>query len=325
MAEMPDATPRLQQSLRSPPRTTTVPLAFFTAYMDATSEPTFEPVPGSRSTAHSPVHFRNTQTEVAVVAPELAPAGFDSSATTDNSRAAQLVIDNPGDASTSTSACFLGIPIELRYTIYGYLWAPNVDVFIDPRNPLHPNGVHPIFHINSQTRLEAIDSIRKDQMPTVRFHINAEDLDLRKTTSVLKKLDFKYLKTSNDREVVLRVHINTPNVALSEPFMHAYYRPVPRGSLTDFIACLSKLGLQAEYEYTRLDLGSPMVDSEYTHIDRDGILAKRIRWARAKLAVTFCRSIKIPEQDASPDSARAMKAAHEMQVFVRGFCLNTLF
>jgi hypothetical protein len=301
---------------------TRVPLVFFTQYMDATLH---GPVPFSQSTAHSSAHSCDTQTKVAAVTSEPALAGFASSATTGHSKAAQLDTDDSDAASTSTSASFLGIPMELRYIIYGYLWAPNVDVYIDPPSFRLHNIVHPILHINSQIRSEAVDSIRRDQTVTVCIHANADDLDLRSTTSVLKKLDFNFLKKNDDRKIVLRAHIRSTHMAVSQPFLQAFSLPVPPGSFADFIACLTKLGWEAEYEFTRLDLGGPLPDSKYAQISRDSDEGRSIKLARAKLARTLCASIKTSAEGSTPDIARAMKAVDEMQIFVRGFCLNSLF
>ena len=296
---------------------TRVPLGLFTQYMDATPH---RPVPVSQSTAHSSAHSRDPKTNVAVVTSE--PA---LSATTGHSKAAQLDTDNSDAASTSTSACFLGIPMELRYIIYGYLWAPNVDVYIDPPSFRLHNIVHPILHTNSQIRSEAVDSIRRDQTVTVCIHANADDLDLRSTTSVLKKRDFNFFKKNDDRKIVLRAHIRSTHTAVSQPFLLAFSLPVPPGSFADFIACLTKLGWEAEYEFTRLGLGGPLPVSQYAQISRDSDEGRDIKLAWAELARTLCASIKTPEEDLTPDIARAMKAVDEMQIFVRGFCLNSLF
>jgi hypothetical protein len=230
----------------SPPRKTAVPLVFFTHYMDATCEQTDGLVPISRVAAHSSAPSDDAHNNIAPIAPEFAQDAPAPSATTSQPHAAR--VDN-AITSTSPTACFLGIPTEVRLMIYGYVWTPEVDVYIDPPSHLHPNTVHPICHANRQIRFEAIDSLRREQTVTLHFHASVKDLDFTSVINTLEGLDNnKHLGKRGGGQRKLHMHI-------SIQYRAKWSQSYPPGSFPKLTACLKKLVFGAEYDYSFTDKG----------------------------------------------------------------------
>jgi hypothetical protein len=253
-----------------PPLRTTVPHIFLTHHKNDIPAPAGKIAPVSKKSP--PVQYKKSYTKTAAVTPQPAQAGLASSATTGQSHAAQPDIDNPEVPSNSSTASFLGLPTEVHCMIFEHLWTPIVSICImSPRFP-PPYAIHPIFHVNRQIRSEAIDSLKRNKSLTFAFHAATDDDDFRKIVSVLEDLDknAKYFEGSGKK---------TPQVDLHLHFRDAY-RPVRApGGFVEFVACLAKLGLEAQYEYT--------------FIDRDGV--ERVAdFARLMIVNRLLRMIHTP-------------------------------
>jgi hypothetical protein len=230
-----------------PPLRTTVPHVFLTRHhKDGFSGPADKLAPVSKR--HPPVQPKNSQNNIAAVTPEPARAGLASSATTGHPHADQRDIDNPEDASNSSTACFLGIPTEVHCMIFEYLWTPIVNICIMSSRPSPPYPIHPIFHVNRQIRSEAIDCLRRSKHLTVAFHASTDDVDFYKMASVLEDLDDRgnHFEVNGDGKKTLQVNLHLH-------FRDAYRKTRSPSGFGEFIACLSKLGFEAEYEYAFTD------------------------------------------------------------------------
>lgn len=189
----------------SPLRRTAIPHVFFIRSANATSGSSAKQAPVPQPATRTPARPKKSGAKVAVVSPGLAST---SSAAAHHPHAA------PVDTAISTpaTACFLGIPTELRYMIYDYLWTPKVDVYVDPTRLSHPNPVHPIFSVNFEIRLEATDNIARKRPVTVHIHGSAECFDFRTITRALEDLDKarynKYFESRSAGQTKLHVHLH---------------------------------------------------------------------------------------------------------------------
>jgi hypothetical protein len=229
----------MRGSWRTPPAPlkTAVPLAFITRYSDATSGPTA----GLASVTSA--HSKGLHSDATVFSPELAQDEPPSSATSNHSRAAQ--VDNADLTTTSTAlaACFLGIPTEVRYMIYGYLWAPIIDLYIDSPSHIKPNAIHSIFQVSRQVRLESIDSLRRTKSLTFNIHAIVKDLDFSRITNMLEDLSHNKYSQARDGGIGrLFIHLSLRRGDPQRP-------PSAPESIETFIECLQKLGLDVWYKY----------------------------------------------------------------------------
>ncbi|KAM0691076.1 hypothetical protein Q7P36_009847 [Cladosporium allicinum] len=230
--------PRPPPLLPPPPLRTTASHFFFTHRMDATSGPPGKVAPAAKGSP--PIQPTVVRTNVAAVTPKL------------GSHAALLDTDSLEVASNAPTACFLGIPTEVRYMVYEYLWTPTVNIYImsPSLSPHKVNAIHPIFNVNRHIRSEAIDSLKRNKSLTFAFHASTDDADFRKLASVLQDLGntsnyFKESSGGGDKKM-LQVHLHLH-------FRDAYLQTSAPGGFEEYIACLAKLGLEAEYEYTFTD------------------------------------------------------------------------
>ena len=151
----------------------------------------------SLPTLHISAHSENHHTDDAAVSLELAQDEEASSATPDHLGAAQDDDANLKLSPTSPTVSFLGIPPEIRYMIYGYLWARTINLYVDPPSHSHPNAAPPIFQVNRQVRLEAIDKLRRTRSLTFNIHATVKNLDFSKIAGVLA--DFRNNRHSEKR------------------------------------------------------------------------------------------------------------------------------
>jgi hypothetical protein len=129
--------------------------------------------------------------------------------------------------------------------IYGYLWAPIIDLYIDSPNHIKPNAVCPIFQVSRQVRLEPIDSLRRTKSLTFNIHAIVKDLDFSRITTMLE--DLSHNKYSQARDGGIRrlfIHLSLQKGDPQRP-------PSAPESIETFIECLQKLGLDALYKYLR--------------------------------------------------------------------------
>jgi hypothetical protein len=161
-------------------------------------------------------------------------------------RAAQ--VDNASLTTTSTppATSFLGIPTEVRYMIYGYIWTEAIDLYIDRPNRLKTNAVGPIFQVNRQVRSETIDSLRRTKSLTFDLHATVRDLNFSNTTSVLEVLNNQFSKTRNGG-IIRELH-----VLLSLRHKDLKHPPPAPASFEQFVRCLERLGLSARYTYSSM-------------------------------------------------------------------------
>jgi hypothetical protein len=225
---------------------TTASHVFFTHHIDATSGPTDELAPVAKE--YQPVQSENARTNIAAVIPELAQAGLASSATTGLSHAAQLNIETPEATSNSSTACLVGLPTEVHCMIFEYLWTPIVDIYItSPRlSPPKANATSPIFNVNRQLRAEATDSLKRNKCA---LHSSTDDVDFRNMVAVLEDLDSSSsnrFEENGDGNKTVQVHLHLNS-------RDAYFQTLAPGGFAEYIACLARLGLKAEYEYTFMD------------------------------------------------------------------------
>jgi hypothetical protein len=273
----------------SRPRVTAVPHVFFAHHIDTTSEATTTLTPVSLPPTHPSTHPNNAETKLAIVTPEFAPAALTSSATIDHPHTAQLDLEA---ASDSPTASFLGIPTEVRCMIYDYLWPSAVDICINSPGLAFPIDVRPIFHVDRQSRSEAIGSLRRHKSLTFNIHAIAEDLDFRQTTSALKDLNNNYFrKEGGGGKKKLTVHLYLRSRDVNSK------ADAPE-SFAEFIACLAELGLQADYKFTftTKDL-----------LDRGGDFARAMIVKRIVLLINASG-----DKVSSLDSGRARKAVRYM-------------
>ena len=119
--------PHAPPPTRLAPQNSAIPPPF-TQHAQASFGPTAEPL---RTFAH-PKNLHTDDDDAAVSNPEPAQAKPSSRAATPNHpRAAQVDNANLTIVSTPPAACFLGVSLEVRQMIYGYLWTPAIDVYID--------------------------------------------------------------------------------------------------------------------------------------------------------------------------------------------------
>lgn len=200
--------------MASPPqRRFTVPHTFFTDPVRAASGPGKTCKTAAKSAAKARPSARTIKTAPLSTATSTKASVLES-------KAVGTVLNNPEIASTSETACFLGLAAELRCMIYNHLWTQDIDVCIisaglDP--PSTP--IHPIFHVNRQIREEAIDRIHKDQNVTLHLHAAVYDLDFRKLLTVLRKLGNKYFRRDGGMllHVSLGVRSKDLHAAIPEP------------------------------------------------------------------------------------------------------------
>jgi len=219
--------------------------------MDATSEPTTAGLASaSPPTEDTSTRSKNLHTDVAISNSEPAQDKPASTNTSNHPRAAQ--VDNVTLATTSIStspaASFLGIPSEVRYMIYGYLWTRNIDVYIDAPRYSRPSTILlPISQVNRQVRLEAKVSLRRIKLPGYYLHATVKDLDFSNITSILE--DFKNNSYSNDR----RGGVKGLNVLLSLRHEDLQHDPPAPDTFEDFVLCLKRLQLHVSYDYDFTD------------------------------------------------------------------------
>jgi hypothetical protein len=257
---------------------------FFTRHPDAASGP-------ADKLAIQPERAQNNITAATL---ELANAGLASSATTSLSHAAQLDMDNPEIASNSSTACFLGIPTEVHCMIFDYLWTPTVNICITSPRLSPPYAIHPIFHVNRQIRSEAIDSLKRNKSSTFALHASTDDVDFHQMATLLKNLNnnkSNYFKESGDGKKTLEVNLHLH-------FLDAYRQTFAPGGFANFIACLRKLGLEAEYVYS------------FTDRDR---LERRADFARLMIVNRIVRLIDMSDDRSSLNGSRAKRAADKMR------------
>ena len=132
--------------------------------------------------------------------------------------------------------------------IFEYLWTPIVNICIMSSRPSPPYPIHPIFHVNRQIRSEAIDCLRRSKHLTVAFHASTDDDNFYKMASVLEDLDDRgnHFEVNGDGKKTLQVNLHLH-------FRDAYRKTRSPGGFGEFIACLAKLGFEAEYEYSFTD------------------------------------------------------------------------
>jgi hypothetical protein len=277
-----------------PPIRTTTSHVFFTRHIDAASGPADKLAPVARGS--QPVQPKDAHTNITAVTPDLAQAGLASSATTGLSHAAQLGTENHEVASHSPTACFEGIPTELHCMIFEYLWTPTVNIYVlSPRfSPPKVNAVHPIFNVSRHIRSQAIDSLQRNKPLTFAFHTSIDDRDFRKLARMIEDLDntSNYFKESDNSKKRLQVHLHLD-------FRNAYRQTLAPGGFANFIACLRKLGPEAEYEYT--------------FTDRDGLL-RVADFARPMIVNRIVRLIDMSDDRSSLNGRRAKRAADKMRL-----------
>jgi hypothetical protein len=178
--------------------------------------------------------------------------------------------------------------------IFEYLWTPIVNVCIMSSRLSPPYAIHPIFHVNRQIRSEAIDSLKRNKSLSFALHASTDDVDFRQMETVLKNLNNKsnYFNESGDGKKTLEVNLHLH-------FRNAHRQTLAPGGFADFIACLRKLGLEAEYEYT--------------FTDRDG-LERVADFARLMIVNRIVRLIDMSDDRSSLNSRRAKRAAEKMRL-----------
>jgi len=283
--------PKTRPPAPPPPLRTTVPHVFLTRHTNGKSRPARKLAPISKRSP--PVLSKDVHATIAAVIRQPAQVGSASSATTGHSHATQLDIVNPEVASNSSTACFLDIPPEVHCMIFDYLWTPIINICImSARLSRTPCVIHPIFHVNHQIRLEATDSLKRNKSLTIALHASTDDVDFRKMASLLGDLDSKgdYFEEGGEGRKTLEVNLHLH-------FRDAYRQTRAPGGFAEFIACLAKLGLEAQYEYT--------------FTDRDGV--ERVGdFARLMIVNRLLRLINAP-QVISSDLAGTAEAIRKMQ------------
>jgi hypothetical protein len=174
----PPPTPSAPQNSAVPPP--------FTQHAKASLGPTAEPL----RTFADPKDLHTDDDDAAISNPQPAQTKPSSRAATPNHpRAAQVDNANLTILSTPPAACFLGVSLEVRCMIHGYLWTPAIDVYIDssPSHP-QPNAVHPLFLTSQQVRMEAPDGLRRTRSLTLNLHAAVHDIDFSKLTRTLEDL-----------------------------------------------------------------------------------------------------------------------------------------
>lgn len=132
-------------------------------------------------------------------------------------------------ASTSSTACFLGIATEVRCMIYNHLWTKNVDVCMMHKDIRARSPIHPIFQTNRQVRLEAADSLNKDSSVTLHLYAVVENFWLPESHEIAQEAGYQVLqqwwqKTAacaiqNMREDILALHIEPGTLGKMFAFM----------------------------------------------------------------------------------------------------------
>jgi hypothetical protein len=226
----PSPTPSAPQNSAVPPP--------FAQDAKASLGPTAEPF---RTFAHLKNLHTDDDDDAAISNPGSAQAKSSSrAATPSHPRDARVNNGNTTMLSTPPAASFLGVSLEVRCMIYGYLWTQAIDIYIDssPSNP-QPNAAHPLFLISHQVRMEALDGLRRTRSLTFNLHAAVHDIDFSKLTRTLEDLsDASKAPSGAIRE--LHVVLSLQQRALK----HA--PPAPK-SLEGFVQCLRRLGLSARY------------------------------------------------------------------------------
>lgn len=135
--------------------------------------------------------------------------------------------------------------------IFEYLWTPIVNIYItSPRlSPPKANATTPIFNVNRQLRAEATDSLKRNKSWTCALHSSTDDIDFRNMVAVLEDLDSSSsnrFEENGDGKKTVQVHLHLNS-------RDAYFQTPAPGGFAEYIACLARLGLKAEYEYTFTD------------------------------------------------------------------------
>jgi hypothetical protein len=177
--------PHAPPPTRLAPQNSAIPPPF-TQHAKASFGPTAEPL---RTFAH-PKNLHTDDDDAAISNPEPAQAKPSSRAATPNHpRAAQVDNANLTIVSTPPAACFLGVSLEVRQMIYGYLWTSAIDLYIDSSlSHRQPNAVHPLFLTSHQVRMEALDGLRRTRSLTFNFHAVVHNIDFSKLTRMLEDL-----------------------------------------------------------------------------------------------------------------------------------------
>lgn len=240
-------------------RSTAIPHIFFTRHTDTTPEP----APNFQPKAPSSAHSNELHTNNAAVTLDLTQATSTSSATAHHPQTAQV---DESNASTYPTACFLGIPLEVRCMIYDLLWIPKVDIYIDPSSISHPNPVHPVFRVNRQVRSEAIDNLQRRKPTTLHIHAIAKDLDFTETTSTLEDLDKnQYFEKRGGSKWKLQIR-------LSLHHEDQWRLPPAPESFATFLVLLKKLDVKPKYEYAFTDKDGEEADASFAR----GLIVGRI-------------------------------------------------
>jgi hypothetical protein len=140
--------------------------------------------------------------------------------------------------------------------IFEYLWTPIVDIYItSPRlSPPKANATSPIFNVNRQLRAEATDSLKRNKSLKFALHSSTDDVDFRNMVPVLEDLDSSSsnrFEENGDGNKTVQVHLHLNS-------RDAYFQTPAPGGFAEYIACLARLGLKAEYEYTFTDYDGHM-------------------------------------------------------------------